>query len=304
MNLSSPSGGIRGYDTGGATSFAPGLPASMVPSASNQNPIAQSEIQRYQAMSPEQLQQLAIQLGASQQGQIVQRVLSAKRAMPQTQGQPQQAQSSQQPQQGIANPLNPAGGITGTMKHGGALPHRDVGGVSMGMADPPWERHQVAPATVGFLHGSSPGRTDVVNASPPGGSYVWPADVLAGLGEGNGLAGGAILEKALSVGPKGTALPPGRKGAGVQIPRPPAQFSGAMMAPGANVQAKGGRTKGEGHPTPILAANGEMITPPEIARLWGGGNLKKGHDLFDQAVLEFRKRHIKDLKNLPGPVKR
>jgi hypothetical protein len=65
---------------------------------------------------------------------------------------------------------------------------------------------------------------------------------------------------------------------------------------------KGGAQDDES-PTEIMAAHGELITPPAIVRLWGGGDMKKGHDLFDQAVLHFRQKHINDLKGLKGPKK-
>ena len=277
-------GGIRGYQDGGMTT-ALGQPQGIAPSAGTMNPIQQQQIQRYAAMTPEQLQQLAAALGPSPQGQLVQRILQQKHFMPQP-----AAMSAPQSQ-----PI---------MNRGGEVPHMQGGGsplgVSMGMADPPWERSQTRQATTGFLLGSTPGRADLVKARPPAGSYVWPADVLAGLGEGNGLAGANILEKALATGPMGTRLPPGRRGAGVPVPRPPHPFTGAYMAPPA---ASGGRANDHGGPVDIMAAHGELITPPHIAQMWGRGNMKKGHDLFDQAVLHFRKKHIEDLKGLKGPKK-
>lgn len=278
-------GGIRGYQDGGLATTALGQPSGIAPTTATMNPLQQQQLQRYASMSPEQLQELAVALGPTQQGQMVQRVLQQKRFMPQTPTQPQA--SSVAPQQPI-------------MRRGGNIPHMQGGGsplgVSMGMADPPWERSQMRgqPST-GFLLGATPGRADLVKAQPPAGSYVWPADVIAGLGEGNGLAGANILQKALAIGPKGTPLPAGRRGSGP--PRAPAPFTGSYMAPPA---ASGGRT---GEPTDIMAAHGEVITPPHVVQMWGRGNMKRGHDLFDKAVLHFRQKHIQDLKGLKPPKK-
>lgn len=81
---------------------------------------------------------------------------------------------------------------------------------------------------------------------------MWPADVLAGLGEGNGIARASIIEKALATGPMGTKLPAGRRVAGVPIPRAPAPFRGAYMAPPA---ASGGRARDHGGPVDIMAVH-------------------------------------------------
>lgn len=153
----------------------------------------------------------------------------------------------------------------------------------------------------GFLHSSVPGRTDLIHTQPPVGSFVVPADVVSGIGEGNSLAGAAILQKAFAVGPYGVPLPPARRG-GVGIPKPPPVFSGSYMAPAAK---RGGRQrKGEEHvgkPTPILAAGGEFIVPVDAVRQLGGGDLTKGHDALDAWVVAKRKEIADEMKRLPGP---
>ena len=156
--------------------------------------------------------------------------------------------------------------------------------------------------TTGFIHSAVPGRTDLIHAQPPSGGFVVPADVVSGTGEGNSTAGAAILQKAFSVGPFGVPLPPGRHGAGVGMPKPPAPFSGSYMAPAAK---RGGKAKGDdtGSPTPILAAGGEYIIPPEVVAAWGGGDLKKGHDLLDAWVMDTRKKIAKEMLALPAPKK-
>lgn len=162
-----------------------------------------------------------------------------------------------------------AGGIVGA-----ELPHYEDGG------------------TVGFIHSPIPGRTDLIHASPPVGSYVVPADIVSGIGEGNSLAGAAILGRALATAPFGTAMPKGRAGKGIAIPNPPPPY-----------QAKrGGRMERHvGKPTPILAAGGEYVIPPDVVRAWGGGDLKRGHDALDAWVIAKRKAIAKEQMKLPGP---
>lgn len=155
--------------------------------------------------------------------------------------------------------------------------------------------------TTGFLHSSIPGRTDLIHAQPPVGSFVVPADVVSGIGQGNSLAGAAILQKAFAVGPYGVPLPSVRS-SGPGIPKPPPVFSGSYMAPAAK---RGGRTRKEekhvGKPTPILAAGGEFIVPVDAVREIGGGDLRRGHDALDAWVVETRRSTVKEMARLPGP---
>ena len=58
-----------------------------------------------------------------------------------------------------------------------------------------------------------------------------------------------------------------------------------------------------GKPIDIMAAGGEHVIPPEMVRRIGLGDLKRGHQILDEFVKEVRKRNIRDLKKLPGPVK-
>ncbi len=46
----------------------------------------------------------------------------------------------------------------------------------------------------GLLNSAGPGRTDTINTNVPAGAYVIPADVVSGLGEGNTLAGSAVID--------------------------------------------------------------------------------------------------------------
>lgn len=157
--------------------------------------------------------------------------------------------------------------------------------------------------TTGFLHSAVPGRTDLIHAQPPVGSFVVPADVVSGVGAGNSLAGAAILQKAFTVGPYGTALPKAGSG-GVGIPKPPPRFTGSFLAPAAK---RGGRQRKNeehvGEPTPILAAGGEFIIHPQAVREVGGGDLTRGHTALDHWVVTKRKEIAGTMMRLPGPKK-
>jgi len=78
-----------------------------------------------------------------------------------------------------------------------------------------------------------------------------------------------------------------------------------MMGPGKPKRpasrAKGGAVEGE--PTPILAAGGELIVPPELVKLWGYGDAKRGNDFLDKWVIAKRKELARKQRKLPGPVK-
>jgi hypothetical protein len=198
-------------------------------------------------------------------------------------------------------------------------------GVPMSEADPWWIRRDVA-ADRGLIHSSVPGRTDHVAAAPMVDSYVIPADVVAGLGEGNTLAGAKVLSMALNVGPYGTQMPRGR--GHDTIPRPPRpEFapsawdfypgegrliqglsgfdSGPALLP--YRQAAGGVTRKEHDADPqktrIFAAGGEFIVPPEVVKRLGGGSTERGHKILDEFVVKARKHIIDEMKKLKPPVK-
>jgi hypothetical protein len=124
----------------------------------------------------------------------------------------------------------------------------------------------VAPFS-GYIHGTTGGRTDNKPIDVESGSYVIPADILSGLGEGNSHAGWAALQS---------------------------QFG---MAP---AKADGGAV---GQPTPIVAASGEAVIPPSKVAEIGGGDLDRGHSILDAMVKHVRSKTIKKLKSLPGPKK-
>jgi hypothetical protein len=133
-----------------------------------------------------------------------------------------------------------------------------------GLGDP--ANHVPFPA--GMLNSSIPGRTDKLPISVKAGSYVIPADIVAGLGDSNSAAGRKVLDRLIS---SYTAGPP----------------QSDFAAPGADI--------------PIIAAGGEYIVHPVAVRAIGGGDLEKGHNQLDTFVKEVRKRHIKTLRGLKPP---
>ncbi len=108
-----------------------------------------------------------------------------------------------------------------SMASGGMIPHFDMGGV----ASPWWERAEERQAVDrhGLLASPVAGRTDQLAVSPASGSYVVPADVVSGLGEGNTLAGANVVQRMLETGPHGTRMPrgPGRE---MGPPHPPPAY--------------------------------------------------------------------------------
>lgn len=120
----------------------------------------------------------------------------------------------------------------------------------------------------GLIASPVAGRTDrlPVHAAPD--SYIIPADVVSGLGQGNTMAGERILD--------------------------------AMFQPYAG-KARGGTVQNSG--VPIIVAGGEYAVNPGIVAAIGGGDPKKGHATLDKMVVGIRKQTIKQLSKLPGPVK-
>lgn len=148
----------------------------------------------------------------------------------------------------------------------------------------------------GFLHSNVPGRTDKLPISVAGGAYVLPADHVAALGQGNSLAGANTVNKMFKMGPYGMPLG-GTKMAKATTPHLNLR---AHMARGGDPGHAGQELHRRYRPTPIIAAGGEIVIPPDkiIARF---GNLAKGHKALDKWVIETRKNHVKTLRKLKPP---
>lgn len=164
-----------------------------------------------------------------------------------------------------------------------------------------------SPTVTGPLLDAGPGRTDTLPIKVPPGSYVLPADIVSGLpgAQGNSLAGHVALNKMLNALP----LVPDKAPYGADSkPLPRGSTIPGLM----NVhhlmrkelgEHKGGKVPEEGKPVDIMAAGGEHVIPPEMVKRIGLGNLKRGHEILDAFVKEVRKKNIKELKKLPGPVR-
>lgn len=138
---------------------------------------------------------------------------------------------------------------------------------------------------VGPIHSSVAGRTDHLPATVPSGSYVLPADIVSGLGEGNTIAGFKVLRRVFGGQPYSKARNPyGRSSDPYDEPLP--------RAAGGDVPKVG-----------IVAAGGEHVLSPEQVMAIGGGDLDTGHRVLDQFVLRSRKELVDTLKKLPGPAK-
>lgn len=123
----------------------------------------------------------------------------------------------------------------------------------------------------GPIHSPVAGRTDHLPMHVPAGSYVIPADVVSGYGEGNTMAGFKRFN--MTFGHKGGA-PKGK--------------------------AEGGAATA-GEPVPIVAAGGEYVIHPDAILRIGGGDMDRGHRELDSFVKASRAKTVKTLQKLPPP---
>lgn len=191
----------------------------------------------------------------------------------------------------------PAKAVGGFVSPGGFAPqepqHFAAGGMPDSSEMASWATRAEARGAVqnsGLFNSSVPGRTDKLDTLVPGGSYVVPADVVSGLGEGNTMAGSAVLDKMFNTMPFGMKAPHiGRGGPG--IPGAPAPYRQPRAAGGA---AAGGHV-------PIIAAGGEYLVHPDAVKRLGKGDIKKGHKILDHFVVHARKQTAAEMNRLPGP---
>lgn len=174
------------------------------------------------------------------------------------------------------------------MKSGG-IAHFANGGMTFGMESPYFMRQEENNHPgVGFLNSPVPGRTDRLPVAVAADSYVIPADVMSGLGQGNSLAGARILNEALKTGPWGTSIPNARGHSDAPKPPRPPEYDA---------------TGGHVHKMQIMVAGGEYTVPPEVVTRLGGGDTKKGHRILDEMVRRVRAHTVKTIKKLPDPKK-
>ncbi len=142
----------------------------------------------------------------------------------------------------------------------------------------------------GPIHSSVAGRTDHLPMQVHSGSYVIPADIISGMGEGNTIAGFKHMRRVFGGNPYGSGSAPYGQAGGPY---------GAAMG-----HSEGGATdKHEHGSVPIVAAGGEYVLTPDEVRAAGGGDLETGHKVLDEFVLRMRKELVKTLKGLAPPRK-
>jgi hypothetical protein len=110
----------------------------------------------------------------------------------------------------------------------------------------------------------SPGRADLVKTSVAANSYVIPADVVSGLGQGNTDAGAGRLRGMLA------NVPPHR----------PAVSTNRV---------------------PVALSGGEYLVPPEIVAGLGGGSTDTGMRVLERLIAEVRRRVLLDTSRLKPP---
>ena len=301
-------------DTGGMVDPSSPTIGGVAPSVATMNPNMRALIQRYSSLPTEKLQELAFTMGGSPQGQIAQQVLRQKQITGATT--PAQSVAPVQMQQPVQSA--PSVATVPQPQRRGGVTRRDMGGnIPLSQADPWWTRREAN----GFLSGSTGGREDAIQTHAEPDSFVIPADVVSGAGEGNSLSGARRIQIALETGPYGTQQPPQRRGMG--IPRAPAPYRDNSMnndlaqitrqlgaakpseTPDLSAESKGGglRHSAAGKSMPVALSHGEMVVPRRLVLLWGNGHAKSGHKILRQFVLEQRKKNIEDLKKLPPPAK-
>lgn len=298
-------GGISAphYDDGGAA--APAIGGAQ-PSVQTANPMVQGMIQRYSQLPTEKLTELAAHLQGTPQGPLIQRLLQQRRMMPNTAPQPAQPAAPQPAAQQQAVALPQIGTPGQGFQRGGTV-KRDIGGMMpFSQADPWWTRAEARGADSGLLAGTTPGRADAVKTQAPPGAFVVPAEVVAGLGEGNTLSGARVIQGILDSGPHG--IPQARMGHGRGPPRPPEMPRGLQgeLKKGGPVtlfeaKARGGGQEDPGK-TPVDLSHGEFIISPEHVKAWGGGDTEAGIRIWNKWTWQKHKEHLAKLKEYKGPV--
>lgn len=155
------------------------------------------------------------------------------------------------------------------------------------------------PCHTGIINMAVGGRTDHLPMNVLSNSYVLPADIVSGLGEGNTLAGSKILDQMFQMGPFGTKIPAG--GGSPRFPQHQRTATEQMEPP--KYSAAGGTIRKDHEPVQIIAAGGEYVVPPEVVEMLGKGDMDAGHEYLDNFVKFVRHETAKTLKNLPGPRK-
>ena len=145
---------------------------------------------------------------------------------------------------------------------------------------------------VHLIHSPVPGRVDRIPMQARTGSYVLPAHVVSGLGQGNTYAGARMWGQMIahSIGP-----------AGVQNTMKAARFKPPTLRPMQKFR-DGGGVADDGY-TPIIVSGGEMLVDPEIVEAMGNGDADEGKKALERSVKIIHQETLKHMKKLPPPVK-
>lgn len=147
----------------------------------------------------------------------------------------------------------------------------------------PAKHHHPKHLHVGPIHSPVAGRTDHLPTHVPSGSYVIPADIISGMGEGNTIAGFKHMKRIFGGIPyAGAGMPYGQNEGpyGMGMPK-----------------ASGGSTNG----VRVVLAGGEYCLHPNQVAWAGDGSMEMGHEVLDEFVKRYRQKLIETLKDLPGP---
>jgi hypothetical protein len=151
----------------------------------------------------------------------------------------------------------------------------------------------------GPIHSAVAGRTDHLPVEVPSGSYVIPADIISGMGEGNTNAGFKVLKRAFAGLPRGAgAAPYNHKGGPYGGGSSPYNRDVGKPYGEPLPHAEGGKT---GSNVKVVVAGGEYTLSPEEVTAVGDGDMDRGHRVLDDFVKQYRQHTIKTLQKLPGP---
>ena len=157
-----------------------------------------------------------------------------------------------------------------------------------------------------MINSNVPGRNDRIPMQARTGSFVLPADVVSGLGQGNTMAGAKMWGDAISssVGPMGIQNVIRRRTVKQPaMPRMSAGRNGMRGFADGGMGHNGGPSMDDEELTPIVVAGGECIVDPEFVCELGGGDPELGKKHLSNSVMTVRNHVIKHLKGLPRPVK-
>lgn len=127
--------------------------------------------------------------------------------------------------------------------------------------------------TRGLVKSPTPGRADHVRTTVRRGSYVVPADVVSGLGQGNTDAGSALLQRTTA-------------GHGVDDTE---EYADGGIADAGEVAM------------PVMLSGGEFVFTPKEVEAIGGGSHDHGAAALDNLVKQVRSTTHQTLAALPPP---